>query len=459
MTSERPTVVFTASTGWTIRNFVHTGVFEGVRRSADLIVAASADLKPYFEGLQAEGRIDGVLDLPAAEPLPWRLLRQGKKAVLQGKDRISTAAIKMQSNAADEGGRRLRAVLWALQTKLSANWQFGLLEGIERRFGPAARDLPASATVLVNGSPFDPRDNALQRAAIRLGLPTLAIIPSWDNPSTKGAILTDVDEVLAWGEHQRRELLGYYPRLRTTDISISGIPQFDAYRRPLEGSLARAPFLGGLGIDPERRVILYATCSAKLFANEPRVVADLVEDTEAGEFGDAHLLVRCHPADSAGRYAAVADHPRVTVWDSTAGDSLQAWRPPSEELDVLAAMLLHSAVCINTASTMTLDAFACGRPVVNVSYDGGEDLPYARSVRRYYDYHHYRPIVRSGAVDVACSRQDLRVQVRSALDDPQRLAPARASVVEDFCRNPEEGSVRFITARILAHTLPRSAPA
>jgi hypothetical protein len=71
--------------------------------------------------------------------------------------------------------------------------------------------------------------------------------------------------------------------------------------------------------------------------------------------------------------------------------------------------------------------------VVNVGFDETRDLPLALSIRRYYAYEHYRPIVELGAVRVAGSPDDLVAEVRRSLDEPARDRAARRAVVESLC--------------------------
>ena len=56
---------------------------------------------------------------------------------------------------------------------------------------------------------------------------------------------------------------------------------------------------------------------------------------------------------------------------------------------------------------MRLDAAACGKPVVNIGYDGNEELPYSQSVRRLYDYSHQLPLNAFNVDKLVFSKQEL----------------------------------------------------
>ncbi|NOZ53741.1 MAG: hypothetical protein GXP08_11500 [Gammaproteobacteria bacterium] len=450
--NKRPVVLFTITNGWAIRNFLYTGVLDMVSQSADIGIATSQDLLPFFRDLQSQGRVAFVVGLPSQEPMFWQKIRQIKKAILQAKFDISTAKIKWCQRMQGALGQACLAVLWSVQRMVVAHWQLRVLESLENRL--ATRKFPPQlmqSSVMVNCAPFDFRDNQLQRTLYRNGVRSISIIQSWDNPSTKGCIFSHADLVLVWGRNQKNELLNYYPHIDPGHIRISGIPQFDSYYQQLSDEFSRKLFFKRLAIAPDSRVILYATCSERLFPDEPVVVADLADALMQGYFGsNTHLLIRCHPADRAERYQHLCSNDRVTIVPSSVGKSenLYTWIPPDDEVAILAATLRHCDVCINTASTMTLDAFACGKPVVNVAYDGKNSLPYLQSVRRFYDYHHYLPITRSGAVPIVRSAGEMCSAIEEAITSPQRLQPKRDAVVNNFCFHPTEGSVEFIVREI-----------
>jgi len=393
-----------------------------------------------------------AIELPSAEPTVWRIVRQAKKAILQAYCNISTSRIKWFASSSGCIGRVYRSISWGFQRIVSARWQVSALEFLELRCAasnPVTLDQPPC--VMVNCSPFDFRDNQILRAMCRERVPTISIIPSWDNPSTKGCIHTCADAVLVWGEHQKNELLKLYAALDAKRIHVTGIPQFDIYSEKLPDAFQRDSFLRSLGISPNSKIILYATCGERLFPSEPDVVADVVNALNSASFGsNVHLLVRCHPGDRDERYRHLCSNDRVTLFPPSNINirNFYKWIPPASELQVLAAMLRYCDVCVNTASTMTLDAFANHKPVVNVAYDGRMKLPYLQSVRRYYDYHHYAPIANSGGVSMAYSPKELVAMISESLVNPQRLNLEREKVCDRFSFHPSEGSIGAVIARI-----------
>ncbi|KKC24367.1 hypothetical protein [Sphingomonas sp. SRS2] len=448
----KPVILISISTGWHIRNFEHTGILRELGAFADVHVAVPSYFRRYFETLYERGDVAGIVSLPEGEGAVWTLIRRLKKLSLQAAHDLNTARIKFIGGATGPIGRGSRAVLWRLARLLAGHWQIRLLEAIERRFQPGVQiDESRRPALFVNASPLDPRDIRLQCSLQRLGVPAVAIIPSWDNLSTKGCILEKTDWVFAWGQQQKDEVVAYYPAIPANRVLLAGVPQFDVYREPEPPHFIREAFLRSLDIDPSRRVILYATCSERHEVGDPAIIADILEILRGSDDGhDVHLLVRCHPADRAERYSHLLSEGNVTIFPSSvgSGQSLYDWSPPDDEIAILAATMRHSELCIATASTMTLDAFAAQRPVINIAYDVPERMNYYGSVRRYYDYTHYRPLNVSGTIGMVRAKAQLRSALEECLLHPDDGRAARDSMLEYYCHRPASGSIAFIVEQI-----------
>ena len=65
------------------------------------------------------------------------------------------------------------------------------------------------------------------------------------------------DGYVVWSEHGRRHLHEYYPHTRDIPAYIVGAPQFDVFRQE-RFRQTREEFCRGLGLDPKKKIILYA---------------------------------------------------------------------------------------------------------------------------------------------------------------------------------------------------------
>jgi len=232
---------------------------------------------------------------------------------------------------------------------------------------------------------------------------------------------------------------------------VTGAPQHDLYARPC-GFRGRSDFLRSLGLDPARPVVVYTTGTEGTIPEEPRIV-DAVREALQGALGPSvQLLVRLHQLDRAERYRSLAGLPGV-VLD-------QAGRPPvggyhdrdfdRAALEHLADTLRHADVVLNAASSISIDAAAVGTPVVCVDFDADPGVPYARSVTRFYDFTHQRPVVESGGVRRARSPGELVEAVRAYLADRTLDGEGRARLVRELCHRVDGGSGRRVGEAVLA---------
>jgi CDP-glycerol glycerophosphotransferase (TagB/SpsB family) len=299
--------------------------------------------------------------------------------------------------------------------------------------------------------------------ARRRGVPVVAIDLGWDNLSSKYHTIQPVDQLAVWNELMRAEAEryhGYTPE----QVHITGTPQFDAYfkRRDLP---TRDEFMASIGADPNRRLVTLATTAAGTYGSTHRIVELLANAIAADQLGPAaQLLVRLHPRDRMEHYAPVANRRFVLIERSgevrRAVDGiseLDAVYPSRADRAHLAATLAHSDVVINFASTTTIEACIFDTPVVNIGFDDREGLPLPLSIRRYFAYEHYRPVLETQAARVAASPAELIAGVKSYLEQPTLDRDGRAALVRIMCGFTDGRSAKRVAESMLS--LTRKAPA
>jgi len=97
------------------------------------------------------------------------------------------------------------------------------------------------------------------KSAKALGIPTGMVLYSWDNLSTKGGLHIHPDRMFVWNELQRTEAetLHDYPIERAI---ATGAPRFDDFFN-LRPATDRQAFFAPLGLDPNRRCLIYLASS------------------------------------------------------------------------------------------------------------------------------------------------------------------------------------------------------
>jgi hypothetical protein len=283
-------------------------------------------------------------------------------------------------------------------------------------------------TLVFNGSHVHSRV-ALQtvQAAQWLKIPTAAFIFSWDNLTSQGRIHLPYDFFLVWNEQLKKQLLEIYPHVRARHVFITGTPQFDFHFRT-EFYQPREEFCREIGADPNKPIVLYTTGMANHMPGEELLVeelADLLRDFGA----DApQLLVRVYPKDLTGRFNKLQARRPDILFQRTSWE--KSWLTPRfEDSFALVNALRHCAAGINIASTVSLELCMFDKPVINIAYNPPNVHVNTHRFADFYEFDHYRPLVESGAVELAESPRQLRDLLKKYLAEPARRKSERRQLI------------------------------
>jgi hypothetical protein len=326
--------------------------------------------------------------------------------------------------------------------------------------GLFARERPDLVVTPTSGLYFS--EGPLLGRADRARVPAIAVDLSWDHFTTKTAPLRRVAAMAVWNQvmkQQAVEIHGYRPE----QVEVAGVPQFDLYAD--RAALAsREAFCQRIGADPARKLIALTTVPPVLYRYHDRAVEALADAIDSGCFGPAQVLVRVHPRDDleaygrfAGRLNVIVEKPFRTgrVAEGSTVD------PSGDDRRHLANTLAHADVVVNVASTIAIEAAICDTPVVNIGFDGEQELDFLDSARRYYRYTHYKPLVDAGAVRVAGNPTELVELVERYLREPSLDQAGRARAVEELVYRADgkagERVGEFILRQLAAVTARRPA--
>jgi hypothetical protein len=293
-------------------------------------------------------------------------------------------------------------------------------------------------------------DRHLLLSAARRGVPTMVLVSSWDNLTTSGFFAVDVDRITVWNEIMKEQAVSIHG-LSPERVSVTGAPQHDLYARD-RGFRERDAFLRELGLEPSLPVIVYTTGTEGTIPREPEVVTHLWDALRAVLGDRCQLLVRVHQLDKMERYAALHRCPGV-AFDHAGRAAVGSYHDRDFDraaLEHLADTLRYADVVVNAASSISIDAAAVGTPVVCVDYDAEPDTPYHRSVTRFYDFTHQKPVVASGGVTRARSPAEVAAAVVRYLADPTLHAEGRARLVREQCHVLDGASGRRVGEAVIA---------
>ncbi len=317
-----------------------------------------------------------------------------------------------------------------------------LLSNLQRRFTPQIyADLfeKYHPDLVIAGSPGFRQDRYLLREAAARETPTAAAIISWDSSSSYGLPGAPVDWITCWSEIQKSELMGGadWPAER---VNVGGMPPYDGYVRG-EWLLPRDEYFRQHGLDPQRKLLSYASSFVSWSPNIQNVeaLARLVISDQLVE--PAQLLVRLHPIHMSGHYVAEAERIRqlarqnahIHVVEPAPLGALGHYS--GEDVTERTSMMAHSDVFLTVYSTMCVEASFQERPIVSVGIDSSDGYPgkYWVPMSLIGVWPTHSRFRTSGAGRVALNETDLREAINYYLKNPGANLDAQRRFLAQEC--------------------------
>ncbi len=165
--------------------------------------------------------------------------------------------------------------------------------------------------LVIAASPGFRLDRYLLREAVAHQVPTVSCIISWDSSSSYGLPGAQINgrnqphRITCWSQIQKDELVGGadWP---DEHVNIGGMPPYDGYVRK-EWVIPRQDYFQLHGLDPDRKLLTYASSFVNLSPNIQNIaaLAHLVASDRLAS--PSQLLVRFHPNHMSGHYVAEAE--------------------------------------------------------------------------------------------------------------------------------------------------------
>ncbi|MBL0058315.1 MAG: hypothetical protein IPP35_04235 [Elusimicrobia bacterium] len=202
------------------------------------------------------------------------------------------------------------------------------------------------------------------KAAQFLGLPTVGIVLSWDNLTTKGMFHARPDRLLVWNEEHHREAVELHG-FTSDQIVVAGAPFFDKWRDPQDSGAAYAKVSQSLTRAPDKPFVLYLGSSPNIAPDEAWVIrrlAALIKSSQHPALSGLDVLVRPHPSQVVKLSVLLTEG--FAVWPQKPEDLRDS--PPdtpraiAEFFGVISRCV--AAVGLNTSGM--LDTLICDRPTV-----------------------------------------------------------------------------------------------
>lgn len=290
-------------------------------------------------------------------------------------------------------------------------------------------------------------DRLVLRAARAVHVKTIGMVRSWDNLTAKGVIQVMPDWLIAQTKTMEEEAVRLGD-MRPERIRVCGVAQFDEYWK--SPSQTREDFFDSLKIQRGRRLILCAPFFGEYSQNSGiMLVQQLARAVDLGQLpNDIHLLVRYRPEDLTVDTAPDTTHFKhshitVTKPYSVAfktGRGKPDYEFTRDDVNLMVNSLRYSAVVITTISTLTVDAVALDRPVLNVRFDVDQKTPAGSRVELFSHFDHYLALEKTGGVRLAHSFDELVAQLNAYLGNPRLDAEGRSKIRHDQIQFEDSGS-------------------
>ncbi len=277
-------------------------------------------------------------------------------------------------------------------------------------------------------------ETALIKAAKKSKIQVWTMPKSWDNLSNS-SFRSKANRLVVWNEYMKERAM-MYQNYSAKEIDVIGVTQYDAFdeKNRFEDY---SVFCKHMGLSPERKTLFFGS-EGKLFIRDPEIAGLIYEFIEKDELIEpCQLLIRPHYGyqNDEQKFAQFFGKPHVVVdlFNQKSQNFRDEWDYSEEFTNRFINSIAHSSVIINTCSTLSLDAAALDRPAINIMFDGFEQLPYSKSLVRWYDNDYYKEVIKVGGTQTVYNKEELRNAINNYLRNPAQDADAREKLRQRFC--------------------------
>lgn len=300
--------------------------------------------------------------------------------------------------------------------------------------------------VVVTTDSFYREDRAICITAKKRDLRTIGMIRSWDNATTKGVFLCSPHRITVPNQVLKEELMSIH-RVDGDIVTVTGWPHYDSAKNG--PYVSKEEFYSSMGLDPERKTILYGPGGNILYKHDPEVFAMLKRLVDSGAFSSpVQFLVRFPPGDDLDA-SIIEGHPNFII--DRPGTNITGRKKESEittkDQEHLENTLHHSDLVLTLISTLVIDGAVFGKPSVIISFD----VPGAtkQSVSTFSVRLHFRKLLASGLVTAPKNEDELVESVNAYLSDPNFRKEEREELVSRYTYKVDGKSAERVANVIL----------
>jgi hypothetical protein len=278
---------------------------------------------------------------------------------------------------------------------------------------------------------FNFDDVKLLNEAKQCGIRTVGMVRSWDNPTTRGVLLSIPDKVLCWNEIIKEELVDFHG-VKVDMITVTGIPHHDKIDTP--PAIEREEFLESMGLNPNKKTIFIAPGGKMQYIHDGEILRLLQRLKDVGRFVyPIQFLVRQQPGDLMvlDGFDSRSDSDFVI---HEPGQSLSGRKKENEiskkDDDSLINSIRYSDIILTLVSSVILDATFYDKPGIIFLFDPKKGLP--DTPRKFVRYKHMKRLFDSELLTVSRSEQEFVEQVNAYLNNSKLNHDKRMALSEKY---------------------------
>lgn len=289
-------------------------------------------------------------------------------------------------------------------------------------------------------------------AAQDLGIPTVTFIFSWDN-LPKSTLVVESDYYFVWSEYMKEQLLFYYPFIESSQVHVTGTPQFDWHVQP-SFIQSREDFFASYDLDPDKDYICYSGDDVVTSPNDPKYLRDLADAVrELNQRGNnIGILFRRCPVDFSSRFDTVETRYNDVIfpirprWKKMGKD----WNfilPEKEDLHLLSNVCEHTMGVVNVGSSMVFDFYCHGKPCYFLNYNVEDPINLNWKIEKIYKYIHFESMPSQDSVGWVNDKNDFHSIILENLEKKSIQPKLTKKWFEKITAQPiEKTSDRFMEA-------------
>ena len=253
------------------------------------------------------------------------------------------------------------------------------------------------------------------KAAKFLKLPTILMIASWDNLTTKSTFHVLPDAVFVWNESLAEEAVVLH-EVPHEKIHVTGAQTFD-YLFEMKPSCDYKTYCEKLGVRSDKPYIVYLGSSASISGDETGYAREFLSFLDNKE--DVSVVLRPHPLNA-------------QIWDDFSAPNLVVspkggvWPNAFADKQDLFDVLFHAKAVVGVNTSAMIEAAIMDKPCVTIMTD-----KYAHSQA---ESGHFQHLLKADFLEVASDFAEAGFKIKQILNGVDRKVDQRRKFVQEFIR-------------------------